>query len=188
MEDDDNKLHVPIPNRSSPFQAKTEQTSAFRTTGGQAGNKGDNLASNGQGLAAASASSQLGFGSIKREPDFGGHAVSGEASRLLPISIELSLDMDEAPEKQPVQETFAPVKMEHDDDDDDEDLFGDGSANSSTKGKATKAQESESMLDKRAESEKSDDEDLFVLSVYSSKKAAQLRKWSLDLLTALPRL
>lgn len=147
MEDDDNKLHVPIPNRGLPFQKK-EPMSAFRSS---------NMSTNPQ-LSKDNHQQPL-----KKEPEVYAHQGMAEGKTPL-LRIELNLNYDDTAEKVPPEDKALPLKMEdEDEDDDDEDLFGDNSAKSSVKGKR---RESDSLLDKRGETDRSDDEGLFVKSVY----------------------
>lgn len=166
MEDDDNKLHIPIPTRAGAFQKKPETTSAFRSASNSHGGKLDNFPPNTQLLNVASNIAQHSFSTVKRDPDtLGGLPSSlkgqGETSRALPLQIELNLSADDVPEKHQHEDIPVPIKMEEDDDD-DEDLFGDDSGKSSVKARVNRTKESESVLDKRGETDKSDDEDLFV--------------------------
>jgi hypothetical protein len=156
MEDDDNKLHVPIPTRSLPFQKK-EATSAFRSSAGLGGRDAGKAGPQG-GLA----------GRAKNEPEVYCQPPQGEPGKAPLLRIELSHYSDDGNEKPHAEELHAPLKLE--DDDDDEDLFDDGSDRSSPRGKAQKGQESEAMLDKRGESDKSDDEDLFVGPAHSGRR------------------
>lgn len=151
MEDDDKKLHIPIPNRIGDQFKLTSEASAFRAALPKRQVDGRQ---NGQ---------QSSFSQSLPEREI---IVKKEEIRPMQFHIELNLDDPDQPDKP--QETITVKKeadsmlQEDNDDDDDDDLFGDKSDDSGSGNR-----DDGKMLDKRAELENQDDDDLFVSLVNS---------------------
>ena len=146
MEDEDRKLHIPIPNRHGDQFKLASEASAFRS---------------------AMAKPQLDSKQSGPQSSFSQSMIQGEVQKKEEIKpmqfhIELNLDDNEHPEK-PVENNDmqggqdSMNQDDDDDDDDDDDLFGDNSEKSGPTNR-----DDGKMLDKRGEVDNHDDDDLFV--------------------------
>jgi hypothetical protein len=145
MEDEDRKLHIPIPNRHGDQFKLASEASAFRS---------------------AMAKPQLDSKQSGPQSSFSQSMIQGEVQKKeerkpMQFHIELNLDDNEHPEK-PVENNDMQggqdsINQDDDDDDDDDDLFGDNSEKSGPTNR-----DDGKMLDKRGEVDNHDDDDLFV--------------------------
>lgn len=145
MEDEDRKLHIPIPNRHGDQFKLASEASAFRS---------------------AMAKPQLDSKQSGPQSSFSQSMIQGEVQKKeerkpMQFHIELNLDDNEHPEK-PVENNHMQggqdsMNQDDDDDDDDDDLFGDNSEKSGPTNR-----DDGKMLDKRGEVDNHDDDDLFV--------------------------